>query len=50
MKDQNLETCRSQIKRLQAELKLMNKENSALHERLNRNNPEVKALIASNLL
>nr|XP_034839481.1 major antigen-like isoform X2 [Maniola hyperantus] len=40
MKDQNLETCRAQIKRLQGELKLINKENSALHERLNRNNPE----------
>ncbi|XP_032526791.2 paramyosin-like isoform X2 [Danaus plexippus] len=39
-KDQNLETCRAQIKRLQGELKLMNKENVMLHERLNRNNPE----------
>ncbi|CAG9558674.1 unnamed protein product [Danaus chrysippus] len=39
-KDQNLETCRAQIKRLQGELKLMNKENAMLHERLNRNNPE----------
>ncbi|XP_052746742.1 outer dense fiber protein 2-like [Bicyclus anynana] len=40
IKDQNLETCRAQIKRLQGELKLMNKETTALHERLNRNNPE----------
>lgn len=41
IKDQNLETCRAQIKRLQGELKLMNKENVMLQERLNRNNPEV---------
>lgn len=40
-KDQNLETCRAQIKRLQGELKLMNKENSLLNERLSKNNPEV---------
>ncbi|CAB3226493.1 unnamed protein product [Arctia plantaginis] len=39
-KDQNLETSRAQIKRLQGELKLMNKENSLLNERLSKNNPE----------
>ncbi|XP_031767369.1 paramyosin-like isoform X2 [Galleria mellonella] len=39
-KDQNLETCRAQVKRLQGELKLMSKENYLLHEKLNRNNPE----------
>ncbi|XP_047543639.1 outer dense fiber protein 2-like isoform X1 [Vanessa atalanta] len=39
-KDQNLETCRSQIKRLQGELKLMNNENALLHEKLNKNSPE----------
>ncbi|XP_039763500.1 paramyosin-like [Pararge aegeria] len=45
IKDQNLENCRAQIKRLQGELKLMNKENSVLHERLNRNNPEGDATV-----
>lgn len=40
-KDQNLETCRSQVNRLQGELKLMSKENAALHERLNKCNAEV---------
>lgn len=40
-KDQNLETCRAQIKRLQGELKMMSKENAVLHEKLNKNNPEV---------
>lgn len=51
-KDQNLETCRAQIKRLQGELKLMNKENVMLHERLNRNSPEVsfRKTIISNIL
>ncbi|XP_030022070.1 rho-associated protein kinase 2 isoform X1 [Manduca sexta] len=39
-KDQNLETCRAQIKRLQGELKLMSKENGLLHERLNKNHPQ----------
>ncbi|XP_059055099.1 paramyosin-like [Achroia grisella] len=39
-KDQNLETCRAQVKRLQGELKLMNKENCLLNEKLRRNNPE----------
>ncbi|XP_075991500.1 uncharacterized protein LOC142986755 [Anticarsia gemmatalis] len=39
-KDQNLETCRAQIKRLQGELKLMNKENTLLNEKLSKNNPE----------
>ncbi|KAJ8736741.1 hypothetical protein PYW07_000012 [Mythimna separata] len=39
-KDQHLETCRAQVKRLQGELKLMNKENSLLHEKLDKNNPE----------
>ncbi|KAL4717444.1 hypothetical protein ACJJTC_000593 [Scirpophaga incertulas] len=39
-KDQNLEACRAQIKRLQGELKLMSKENIVLHEKLNKNNPE----------
>ncbi|CAG4984727.1 unnamed protein product [Parnassius apollo] len=39
-KDQNLETCRGQIKRLQGELKLLNIENSNLLEKLNKNNPE----------
>ncbi|KAJ8738070.1 hypothetical protein PYW08_000665 [Mythimna loreyi] len=39
-KDQHLETCRAQVKRLQGELKLMNRENSLLHEKLNKNNPE----------
>ncbi|CAH0716357.1 unnamed protein product, partial [Brenthis ino] len=46
-KDQNLETCRAQIKRLQGELKLMNKENVILHERLNRNSPEGDAIAVS---
>lgn len=40
-KDQNLENCRAQVKRLQGELKLMNKENALLNEKLNKNNPEV---------
>lgn len=40
-KDQNLEICRSQIKRLQGELKLMSNENALLHEKLNKNHPEV---------
>ncbi|XP_026741660.1 outer dense fiber protein 2-like isoform X3 [Trichoplusia ni] len=39
-KDQNLETCRAQIKRLQGELKLMNRENCLLHEKLDKNNPK----------
>ncbi|XP_049884911.1 putative leucine-rich repeat-containing protein DDB_G0290503 [Pectinophora gossypiella] len=39
-KDQTLETSRAQIKRLQAELKLMSQENALLHERLDRNHPE----------
>ncbi|XP_021194434.3 paramyosin isoform X1 [Helicoverpa armigera] len=39
-KDQNLETCRAQIKRLQGELKLMSRENTLLHEKLDKNNPE----------
>ncbi|KPI94339.1 hypothetical protein RR46_04407 [Papilio xuthus] len=39
-KDQNLETCRAQIKRLQGELKLLNIENSILSEKLDKNNPE----------
>ncbi|XP_063837642.1 paramyosin-like [Ostrinia nubilalis] len=39
-KDQNLETCRAQIKRLQGELKMMSKENAVLHEKLSRNSPE----------
>ncbi|KAM3956895.1 uncharacterized protein ACR2FA_009134 [Aphomia sociella] len=39
-KDQNLETSRAQVKRLQGELKLMNIENSLLHDKLNKNNPE----------
>ncbi|XP_035437580.2 paramyosin isoform X1 [Spodoptera frugiperda] len=39
-KDQNLETCRAQVKRLQGELKLMSRENSLLHEKLVKNNPE----------
>ncbi|CAD0193794.1 unnamed protein product [Chrysodeixis includens] len=39
-KDQNLETCRAQIKRLQGELKLMNRENNLLHEKLDRNHPK----------
>ncbi|CAH2103240.1 unnamed protein product [Euphydryas editha] len=39
-KDQNLEICRSQIKRLQGELKLMSNENALLHEKLNKNHPE----------
>lgn len=43
-KDQNLETCRAQVKRLQGELKLMNKENSLLLEKVIRNNPEVCVL------
>lgn len=51
-KDQNLETCRSQVNRLQGELKLMSKENAVLHERLNKCNSEVcffrvRALIAN---
>ncbi|XP_050361331.1 paramyosin-like isoform X2 [Nymphalis io] len=46
-KDQNLETCRSQIKRLQGELKLMNNENALLHEKLNKNNPEGDATAMS---
>lgn len=41
-KDQNLETCRAQIKRLQGELKLINKENALLHDKLYKNNPEVQ--------
>lgn len=40
-KDQNLEICRSQVNRLQGELKLMSKENAMLHERLNKCNSEV---------
>lgn len=40
-KDQNLETCRSQVNRLQGELKLMSKENAVLHDRLNKCNSEV---------
>lgn len=40
-KDQNLETCRAQIKRLQGEMKMMGKENALLMEKLNRNHPEV---------
>ncbi|XP_022833262.1 paramyosin-like isoform X2 [Spodoptera litura] len=39
-KDQNLETSRAQVKRLQGELKLMSRENSLLHEKLVKNNPE----------
>ncbi|CAH0703096.1 unnamed protein product [Spodoptera exigua] len=39
-KDQNLETCRAQVKRLQGELKLMSRENSLLHEKLDKNNPK----------
>ncbi|CAH0401855.1 unnamed protein product [Chilo suppressalis] len=39
-KDQNLETCRAQIKSLQGELKLMHNENILLNEKLNKNNPE----------
>ncbi|XP_053624185.1 myosin-14-like isoform X2 [Plodia interpunctella] len=39
-KDQNLETCRAQVKRLQGELKLMSKENNLLLEKLSKNNPE----------
>lgn len=46
-KDQNLETCRAQIKRLQGELKLMSKENSVLNDKLNKNNPEVHSLSLS---
>ncbi|CAH2035096.1 unnamed protein product, partial [Iphiclides podalirius] len=44
-KDQNLETCRAQIKRLQGELKLLNIENSVLTEKLNKNNPEGDATV-----
>lgn len=40
-KDQNLETCRSQVNRLQGELKLMSKENAVLHDRVNKCNSEV---------
>ncbi|KAH9638343.1 hypothetical protein HF086_006523 [Spodoptera exigua] len=43
-KDQNLETCRAQVKRLQGELKLMSRENSLLHEKLDKNNPKEKQL------
>ncbi|XP_041987163.1 centromere protein F [Aricia agestis] len=39
-KDQNLETCRAHVKILQAELKLINKENHFLREKLIRNSPE----------
>ncbi|XP_022129473.2 paramyosin [Pieris rapae] len=39
-KDQNLEICRGQIKRLQGELKLLHKENTTLHEKLSKNNPQ----------
>ncbi|XP_037867877.1 paramyosin [Bombyx mori] len=39
-KDQNLETCRAQIKRLQGELKLLSKENCALLEKIHKNNPK----------
>ncbi|XP_013133471.1 PREDICTED: uncharacterized protein LOC106099455, partial [Papilio polytes] len=39
-KDQSLEMCRAQIKRLQGELKLLNIENSILSEKLDKNNPE----------
>ncbi|VVC86171.1 unnamed protein product [Leptidea sinapis] len=39
-KDQSLEMCRAQIKRLQGELKIINKENSILQGKLNKNNPQ----------
>lgn len=45
-KDQSLEMCRAQIKRLQGELKLLNIENSILSEKLDKNNPEVLRLIS----
>lgn len=40
-KDQNLETCRAQVKRLQGELKMMSRENCLLHEKRDKNNPQV---------
>lgn len=39
-KDQNLETCRAQVKRLQGELKMLSKENTLLHDKLSINNPQ----------
>lgn len=39
-KDQNLETCRAQVKRLQGELKMMSKENALLQDKLNVHNPK----------
>lgn len=49
-KDQHLEICRGQIKRLQRELKLIYKENTALQEKLGKNNPQVSAVIFSCIL